>query len=267
MQAPRASTHTNRRPALLIPVCLLGCLLSCLPITEALALDKAALTAALSEPGRDVADRIRDPARKPVDVLDFLGVELGMTVIDLYAAEGYFTYVLAKAVGPGGVVYAQTPPQRSSDPDDRSDMLQGAALEQKMKAGRLTNVVRLERQALDLGLEPASVDLVLISQILHDYFNANPERAQQMLEQIHRVLKPGGVVGVIDHVGNPDLDNERMHRMQKADAIRVSEQAGFIVEAESDLLHNLADNHRLSIFDPMLQRLSDQFLLRLRKPQ
>jgi len=230
------------------------------------ALDTAALVAALNEPGRDVADRVRDAVRKPIEVLDFLGVDSGMTVVDLYAAEGYFTYILAKAVGPDGVVYAQTPPRSASGQDDRVDMTQGDALQQKISAGNLTNVVRLEMALQDLDLPPESVDFVLISQILHDYFNANPLRGQQMLEQVLALLKPGGIVGIIDHAGNPDSDNLRMHRMLKTDAVRVAEQAGFIVEADSELLHNPADNHRRSIFDPMLQRNSDQFLLRLRKP-
>jgi predicted methyltransferase len=230
------------------------------------ALDTAALAAALNAPGRDVADRVRDVVRKPVEVLDFLGVDSGMTVVDLYAAEGYFTYILAKAVGPDGVVYAQTPPRSTSGQDDRVDMTQGDALQQKISAGNLTNVVRLEMAVQDLDLPPESADFVLISQILHDYFNANPLRGQQMLEQVRELLKPGGLVGIIDHVGNPDSDNLRMHRMRKTDAVHVAEQAGFIVEADSNLLHNPADNHRRSIFDPMLQRNSDQFLLRLRKP-
>lgn len=250
------------------PSLSVSCLLcfSCLQSGNLEALDIAALTAALNEPGRDVADRIRDPVRKPVEVLDFLGVDTGMTVIDLYAAEGYFTYILARAVGPEGVVYAQTPPRSASGQDDRVDMTQGDALQQKISAGNLSNVVRLEKPVQELGLAPESVDFVLISQILHDYFNANPLRGQQLLEQVRALLKPGGVVGIIDHAGNADGDNRRMHRMIKTDAVHVAEQAGYIVEAESDLLHNPADNHRRSIFDPMLQRNSDQFLLRLRKP-
>lgn len=246
------------------PLLLLSLL--CLLSANLHALDTTALAAALNEPGRDVADRVRDPVRKPIEVLDFLGVDTGMTVIDLYAAEGYFTYILAKAVGPVGVVYAQTPPRSVSGQDDRVDMTQGDALQQKISAGNLINVVRLEKPVQELDLAPGSVDFVLISQILHDYFNANPLRGQQLLEQVRALLKPGGVVGIIDHAGNPDGDNRRMHRMLKTDAVRVAEQAGFIVEAESDLLRNPADNHRRSIFDPMLQRNSDQFLLRLRKP-
>ncbi|MGB4246668.1 MAG: hypothetical protein WBJ75_03020 [Pseudohongiellaceae bacterium] len=265
---------TPRRPASLLHSCRF--FTRCLPLFLAAllsvgsgplhALDKEALEAALRGQGRDVADRIRDPARKPVEVLDFLGLEAGMTVLDLYAAGGYFTWILSKAVGPDGIVYAQNTPRGLSFGEDRSEMTQGEALALKIEAGNLTNVVRVDRPVADLGLAASSLDFVLISQILHDYHNGNPERALRMLRQVHELLKPGGIVGIIDHVGMPGLDNRRNHRMLKEDAIRVSEEAGFIVEAESDLLANPNDNYRRSIFDPMLNRSSDQFVLRLRKP-
>jgi predicted methyltransferase len=54
----------------------------------AIALDKAALQRAISGPDRDVADFVRDQVRKPIEVLDFVGIEAGMEVLDLYAAGG-----------------------------------------------------------------------------------------------------------------------------------------------------------------------------------
>ena len=72
-----------------------------------LALDKEALRRAITGPDRDVTDFVRDQVRKPVEVLDFLGIEAGMTVLDLYAAGGYYTFILSKVVGPEGIVYAQ----------------------------------------------------------------------------------------------------------------------------------------------------------------
>ncbi|MDP5003781.1 MAG: hypothetical protein NWQ51_07795, partial [OM182 bacterium] len=58
------------------------------------ALDSAALTRALSSPERDVTDFLRDETRKPVQTLEFLALERGMRVLDLYAAGGYYTVVL-----------------------------------------------------------------------------------------------------------------------------------------------------------------------------
>ncbi len=55
-------------------------------------LDADALRRALSGPDREVADYVRDAARKPVEVLQFVGIKPGMQVLDVYAAGGYYTF-------------------------------------------------------------------------------------------------------------------------------------------------------------------------------
>lgn len=238
-----------------------------LSASSASALDRETLQRALEAPEREVSDRIRDDARKPIEVLEFLGLEDGMQVLDVYAAGGYFTYILSKAVGPNGIVYAQTPSSDENYQDSRTEMTQAQALDIKIETGKLNNVVRVKRPMSNLGLEQESLDFVLLSQIFHDYHNASPVRAQALLRQLLALLKPGGIVGVIDHAGLDGLNNQRMHRMLKDDAINAFKEAGFIVEAESDILSNPRDSHRRSIFDPSLQRSSDQFLFRAIKPQ
>lgn len=230
------------------------------------AFDPAALSASLMGPDRDIADRMRDAARKPVQVLQFLGLQGGMTALDVYAAGGYYTFVLSRAVGDEGRVYAQNSPAASRFDEDRTDMSQGEALDIKIETGNLRNVIRIDRAIRDNGLPDASVDFILVSQILHDYYNRSPASAQNLLTELYRLLKPGGIVGIIDHSGAAGNDNNRLHRMLKSDAISAVTQAGFLVDAESDLLANPNDNPRRSIFDPLLNRGTDQFLLRLRKP-
>ncbi len=230
------------------------------------AVDKTALAEALRAPERDLSDRLRDSVRKPIEVLEFLGVDTGMSVLDIYAAGGYYTLILSKAVGITGRVYAQNTPRGLRFEEDRSDITQGEVLEAKILANNLINVVRVDRPVIDMALQPGSFDVVLVSQIFHDYHNSNPGRAQAVLNEIMTALKPGGVLGMIDHVGEAGQNNRRLHRMQKTDAIAAAEQAGFVLDAESNLLANPNDNYRRSIFDPMLNRGTDQFLLRLKKP-
>lgn len=230
-------------------------------------LNEQALRDALAAPQREVADRIRDADRRPVEVLQFLQLEPGMTVLDVYAAGGYFTWILSHAVGADGLVYAQNSPRALRYGEDRSEITQGDALAQKLANGALDNVRRIDRPVRDTGLPPASVDFVLLSQILHDYHNRSPASAVALLKTLHGLLKPGGIVGIIDHSGMEGLDNRRLHRMLETDAREVAEAAGFTVEADSELLAQPADNPRRSIFDPMLGRKTDQFLLRLRKPE
>lgn len=257
-----ARTNTPSKYLLL----LLTLLLIALPGSPVHAQDREALEAALRSPQRDLSDRMRDATRKPIDVLEFLGVRPGMHVLDVYAAGGYFTHVLALAVGEDGRVYAQNTPRGLRFEEDRSDITQGEALAAKIENNNLTNVIRVDRAVTDMNLPDESMDVILLSQIFHDYYNGNPARARNLLRTLMAALKPGGVLGLIDHAGQEGLDNRRLHRIPKADVIAAAQQAGFIVDGESDLLASPTDNYRRSIFDPMLNRTTDQFLLRLRKP-
>lgn len=230
------------------------------------AIDPQTLRDSLSGSDRDITDRMRDDARKPVEVLTFLGLQEGMTALDVYAAGGYYTFILSRAVGSDGTVYAQNSPRALRFDEDRTDITQGDALANKIATGNLGNVIRIDRAIRDTELPDASVDFILVSQVLHDYYNTSPARAYGLLAELYRVLKPGGIVGIIDHTGTEGNDNRRLHRMLKTKAVDVVTRAGFVVEAESDLLANPDDNPRRSIFDPLLNRSTDQFLLRLRKP-
>ncbi|MEX2469886.1 MAG: methyltransferase domain-containing protein, partial [Pseudohongiellaceae bacterium] len=179
---------------------------------------------------------------------------------------GYYTFILAKAVGPDGTVYAQNTPRGLNFEEDRQDITQGEALENKILRGNLDNVVHLVQRLEEIELPAQSLDAVIVAQVLHDYYNPNPERALAMLEHIYSLLKPGGVAGVMDHVGLAGNDNRALHRMRIEDAVAVAEAAGFRVES-SDLLRNPNDLHARSIFDPRLNRNTDRFLLKLTRPE
>lgn len=235
-------------------------------IVNAQDLDTDALRRAIAGPDRDVSDFARDEARRPVEVLDFLGLQPGMTVLDVYAAGGYFTFILAKAVGPEGIVYAQNTPRGLLFKEDRQEITQGEALENKIRLGNLTNVSQIVAPVEAIGLPENSIDFIMLAQTLHDWYNQNPERALTLLMQLKALLKPGGVIGVEDHIGLPGRDNRDMHRMETAQAIAVAEQAGFRVES-SELLRSPGDDHSRDIFDPRLNRNTDRFLLRLVKPE
>lgn len=256
------STQANSLIALTI--LLLG--IPCVHDAYGADLDTDALRRAISGPDRDVNDFVRDEFRRPVEVLAWLGLEEGMEVLDLYAAGGYYTFILAKAVGEEGRVFAQNTPRGLAYEEDRQDVTQGEALEAKLQRGNLNNVTQLIYRLNDLPIAEDSLDAVIVAQVLHDYYNPNPQRALAMLQRLYSLIKPGGFVGITDHVGVAGQDNRELHRMQISQAIEVAEQAGFQVE-QSDLLRNELDDHRRNIFDPRLNRNTDRFLLKLSKPQ
>jgi len=111
------------------------------------------------------------------------------------------------------------------------------------------------------------VDFAITALNLHDIYNRDAAAGEKFMRDVFSMLKPGAVFGVIDHIGVAGADNTKLHRMQKSDAIAIAKKAGFIVEAESDLLAHSNDDHTKGPFDPALRGKTDQFILKLRKPK
>jgi predicted methyltransferase len=195
--------------------------------------------------------------------MTFFGVERGMTVMDVIASGGYMTDVLATAVGPTGKVYAQNPPAFLQFGGGRYDK----AITARLANNRLPNVVRVDADLPASAQIPAgSVDFAITALNLHDIYNRDAAAGQKFLKDVFTTLKPGGVFGVIDHAGVSGADNTKLHRMQKSDAAAAAKAAGFVVEAESNLLAHANDDHTKGPFDPALRGKTDQFILKLRKP-
>lgn len=213
-------------------------------------------------------DRARDPSSRPAEVLTFLGLQPGMTVLDLNAATGYYTEILARAVGPRGRVIAENHP-------GAIPML-GAAMTARYERNRLPNVTSLIARHDELRPAAGSLDMVLMSMTYHDtyWYDARvdwgPVDQQSLLRAFYLALKPGGVVGVIDHIAegatNPESTAKALHRIDPEVVKRDFRLAGFVLEAESDVLRNTEDDHRRGVFDPAIQGRTDRFVYRFRKP-
>lgn len=218
----------------------------------------ARLHAALMSPERPAADKEKDAARKPGEVVEFLGIKDGMTALDIFAFGGWYTRVLSAAVGPTGKVYSQNPPFLVNR--------EGFMDSEKALVDELGNVEPLHG---DIAGIDGMVDVALTNQNLHDvYNNGGDAGALALLQSVYTALKPGGVFGVVDHQGMPgnaDL-NKQNHRMDGAVAKDLLVKAGFTIEAESNLLHNPADDHMHRTMDESLHGMSDRFMIKARKP-
>jgi len=221
------------------------------------------LRQALDAPARPQADRDRDAGRKPAQVIKFLGIEPGMDVIDIIAAGGYYTEVLSLAVGPDGSVVAQNPQAVLEFRDGANEK----ALSQRLADDRLPNVRRLNKDFQEMTDDDGAFDAAITALNFHDIYNGSgPEAAVSVLQKVHAVLKPGGVLGIIDHAGVAGADNASLHRIEKSKAIETAEAAGFVLEGDSDLLANPDDNHTEGVFSEGLRGNTDRFLLKFRKP-
>jgi predicted methyltransferase len=222
------------------------------------------LSEALAGEGRAAEDRARDAGRKPAEVIAFLAIEPGMRVVDVIAAGGYYTEVLSLAVGPDGRVYAQNPEAVLKFRDGANDK----ALTARLAGKRLANVERVDRPLGETDIEPGSVDAAITALNFHDIYNGRgSEATAAFLADVLRLLKPGGVFGVIDHAGDAGADNKELHRIEESRVIAAVEAAGFEIDAHSDLLRNPSDDHSKNVFDAEVRGHTDRFLLRLRKPE
>lgn len=213
---------------------------------------------------RSDADKARDAGRRPADVISFLGIEPGMTVVDVIAAGGWYTEVLSEVVGPDGKVYAHNTAFTLQIREGANDK----AMDARLEKGRLPNVERLDREIADLGLAPGTIDAAITALNFHDIYNGyGSESASGFLTAIHAILKPGGVFGLIDHVGDPGRDNEKLHRIDPKTVEALAKAAGFVVEGRSELLANPDDDHTANVFDEAIRGRTDRFLLKLRKPK
>lgn len=214
-------------------------------------LDMAALERAMANPDRPAADKERDASRQAPAVLNFLGLEAGMTVLDINASTGWYTEVLSYAVGPNGKVYMQNRPGGN------------AAEAAAAKAARLPNV-----EQVGAITDPAagSVDFAITALNFHDFHNSNPDTAQNILNGVVSVLKPGGILGIIDHEGTPGADNQSLHRIAFDEAVKaVLANGNLALIGASDILDNPADDHTLPPFNAALERNTDRIVLKFVK--
>lgn len=222
-------------------------------------LTSAVAPAAQERPDSSVA---LDARRHPVEVLGFLELKEGMTVLDVPADGGYYSEVMARTVGPEGRVIALVPEGLLSD---------FAALQARNPNVELRTAVLHEVSPDTVGADEA--DFVLLHVMYHDTYWDEPGASAvdpaRFVRALYRTLRPGGVVGVIDFVGEPGDTRAIVNRLHRIDPRTVRadfEQAGFVFEGASDLLRNPADDHTLSAVVPPMRGNADQFVLRFRKP-
>jgi ubiquinone/menaquinone biosynthesis C-methylase UbiE len=156
--------------------------------------------------------REREDEEEPDLAMRLIRVARGSTVADLGAGSGYFTVRLARAVGAMGKVYAV------DIQPGMLDLLQNAVAREK-----LSNVVPVLSAVNDPKLPAASLDLVLMVDVYHEF-----SQPQAMLQRIREALKPGGRLVLLEYrAEDPDVPILREHKMTKAQVKLEVEHEGF----------------------------------------
>ena len=236
--------------------------------TAAAAKPPAYITAAVASPERMPENVKLDESRKPAEVLHFLGLRPGMRVADPFGGNFYWAEIFARAVGPNGRVTVWQPKQFYS---------------QKIYDNHLAVKAKLPRVELRMSpmeapdIPAGRYDLMLINLDYHDVYWEDAKRGIPRMEPdawlrtIYAAMKPGAIVGIIDHAATPGGDTravvDKLHRIDPAVVKADFKRAGFQLVASSDMLRNPADDHSLNVFDPKIRGKTDRFVLKFRKPR
>ena len=230
--------------------------------------DPSVYAAAVANTSRPEADLVRDAGRKPAEVLAFFGIAPGMSVLDLFSGGGYYAEILSHVVGPEGHIVAHS----------NSAYLNyvGDEFKARHADNRLANVDVLMAENNELELDADQFDAILMVLSYHDTYWVDPENGwpkinvPQLHAELFDSLKPGGTLGLIDHyatAGSPRETGGTLHRIDPSIVITDLENAGFVLDAKSDLLRNMEDDHSLGVFDPGVRGKTDRFVLRFKKPE
>ena len=224
--------------AALLAAGLPGCALTAAPA------DDAALRAAIDGAHRSAANRARDPARHPYEMLRFSGLAPTQQVIELSPGGGWFTEILAPYLRAQGRLYAAH--ESATDASDyRRRSRQGfdaklardPALYDKVQVGLMPRTPRFADIA-----PPGGADLVLTFRNVHNWIEAN--HLDATLQAAFAVLKPGGVLGVEEHRAPPGMTTAWIAKngyVTEALMVERAQAAGFKLDARSEVNANPRD--------------------------
>ena len=195
------------------------------------------IRAVVASPDRSDADRKTDERRKPEMMLAFAGVKPGMKVLEIGAGAGYSAELLARSVGPQGVVYAHNSPEAIV-------RFIKTRFDERAAKPVMGNVVKLIRNFDDpVPGDVRNLDLATMLFEYHDTPSMGIDRTT-MNRRIFAALRPGGYFVVADHsakAGAGASASKTLHRIDEALVRQEVETAGFRFVAATDFLRNPDD--------------------------
>jgi predicted methyltransferase len=242
-------------------------ILAAMPVT-ANATPAGSVVAAIASADRKPDNVKLDEGRKPAAVLQYLGLKPGMKVLDLFGANGYWAEIMVPVIGPKGHDTIWTPAQFFNDK---------AKAYTSGYAAKHPNVTFITSPFEAPDLPKNYADFVILNDNYHDtYWQNEKYKIPRMdpnvfLKAVYASMKPGAVIGVIDHIANKNDDTratvEKFHRIDPEVVKADFKRAGFVMVGSSDLLRNPADDHSLLVFDPKVAGHTDRFIFKFKKPR
>jgi len=222
---------------------------------------------AVAHAGRPEKDLKRDGLDHPAEILRLAGIRPGMKVADFLGDSGYYSELVSYVVGPKGHVYLLN----NLAYDNWSENHWKERIE-----GRLPNVEHRTIDAEHLNLKDRSLDAILLIKVYHDLYWVDEDPKDnwptydvgRVLSEVARVLKPGGILVLVDHSAQPGSGSTAagpLHRIDEAYAQQDFAKHGFRLVGKSDLLRRPDDpRDQITYKGPMVGK-TDRFVLIFRK--
>jgi predicted methyltransferase len=192
---------------------------------------------------RSAENQARDRFRHPKETLKFFGVRPDMTVVEVWPGSGWYTEILAPLVRDSGRLYAAQLDPAGGEYAKKTVDAFAAKLSARPDLYDKVIVTTLATPPAKSEIAPAnSVDMVLTFRNLHNWMMFNWQR--EALQSMFIALKPGGVLGVVEHRGNPKLAQDPRAAsgyVNEAYAIELIESVGFKLVDRSEINANAAD--------------------------
>jgi predicted methyltransferase len=206
--------------------------------------DKA-IAAAVAGDWRDPKNLPRDQYRHPTETLAFFGIKPDMDLVEISPGGGWYTEILAPLVREDGQYsgVVNDPAKASSDRARDYAANQNKTLRDKLAARPEVygdaRLVEIDPQAPVFGA-PASADAVLTFRNVHNWMMSGT--ADKMFAGFFAVLKPGGILGVVEHRANADVPaGDRSGYVSEAQVIAMAKAAGFELVGRSEVNANPKD--------------------------
>jgi len=195
---------------------------------------------------RSADNRARDRYRHPAETLTFFGWQPHMAIAEIWPAGGWYTEILAPLTREQGQYFAagfsmtadRTPQWRKAYQQQFADKLEAEPAVYDHIV--MTELAIPERPTF---APPGSLDMVLTFRNVHNWVNG--DYAKQMFAAMFRALKPGGVLGLVEHRAEPGTARELVPEqgyMTTAHVIELATQAGFVLEETSEINANPLDS-------------------------
>ena len=199
------------------------------------------LDSVLAGSGRSPEHRARDVYRHPKATLQFFGIRPDETVIEITPGGGWYSEILAPLLQDNGK-YTAAVEKPSGGDEARTD---GDALHRKFAADPThyghAAFVEFDPAAPVFGA-PGSADAVLTFRNVHNWVMADTTAA--MFKAFYSVLRPGGILGVVDHRAD---DSAALESVKKSGylptryVVKMAKDAGFILQDSSEINANPRD--------------------------